>query len=74
MQEKQMLNQMALNDSIREYNSAKTVSEKEGLPYGWKGIGFKGAQNASSAFDAARQQNQDFLNNLKKGVTPWQLK
>jgi hypothetical protein len=74
MQEKQMLNQMALNDSIREYNSAKTVSEKEGLPYGWKGIGFKGAQNATSAFDAARNQNQDFLNNLKKGVTPWQLK
>lgn len=39
LQDKKMLTEMALNDSIKEYNSAKTISENLGSPYGILGTG-----------------------------------
>jgi hypothetical protein len=39
LQDKAMLSQMALNDNIMQYNSAKTISENVGAPYGFMGSG-----------------------------------
>jgi hypothetical protein len=39
LQDKQMLSQIALNEQMANYNSAKTVSENVGAPYGFMGSG-----------------------------------
>lgn len=72
LQDKQMLSQMAMNDSTTQYNSAKTISENVGAPYGFMGSGQAvrlGTHLGNSAKDwydkSGKSDAQNFINKHK---------
>jgi hypothetical protein len=62
---KRLLSQAALNDSMKQYNSAKTTSENLGAPYGFMGSGQAvrlGSHLGSSALDWYNKTGKDKTN------------
>lgn len=60
-QNKKMLSEIALNNSAKDLNSAKTISENVGAPYGTFGSGQAvrlGTHLGNSAYDLYKQHNK----------------